>query len=433
MSVEYHAGPSPRLLPRTVEEVLRHWAQRGTGVALGVAVLAAWAALITWSQNDPSLSVNTAQPARNLLGAPGAFVADLLLHTIGLAVVFFLIAPLALAVELTSTGMISELRKKLAFAGLATVCIAGGASALPLVESWPLETLGFGGILGDFLHGSASRALAPLLGDAAGAIGGGVFFAFGFWALSKSLCLERLDLLDVGLSSAFDANAFKLRPFKRRRAPVEQPEPAAFHDEPREVRRGHAEPRFDVGRFEPEPPSWSMGDRILDIQKQYESSANAAATPLPAADHAASGDGQPHHPVMLDGEGLEDPDDLPNLLRRERAKAPANPLDGVRLMPQTDDAPVWQPASSATHSAPERRPPAPAPVPAAKAPAVRAGYRRPSLNNLTQPNGSRPSADTSPAVLQGKARMLEDVLADFRIKGTIRDVRPGPVITLFEL
>jgi S-DNA-T family DNA segregation ATPase FtsK/SpoIIIE len=426
MSVEYHAGPAPRLLPRTVEEVLRHWAQRSSGIALAAIVLAAWAALITWSQNDPSLSVNTAQPARNLLGAPGAFVADLLLHTIGLGVVFFLIAPLALAVELASSGTISELRKKLAFAGLATVCIAGGASALPLVESWPLKTLGFGGILGDFLHGSASRGLVPFLGDAAGAICGVAFFAFGFWALSKALCLERLDLLDVGLASAFDPNAFKLRPFKRRRAPVEQPEPATFDDEPLEDRRGRAEPRFDDVRIEPEPPSWSMDDPIFKIQEEFEAANKAAA---------ASVEG-PTHPVLLgDMAEPEDPEDLPSVLKRERAKAPANPSDGVRLMPQTDDAPVWRPTSSTTHSAPERRPPAPAPMPvaAAKAPAVRAGYRRPSLNNLAQTNGARPSADTSPAVLQGKARMLEDVLADFRIKGTIRDVRPGPVITLFEL
>jgi succinate dehydrogenase hydrophobic anchor subunit len=54
MSVEYHAGPSPRLLPRTVEEVLRHWAQRSSGIALAAIALAAWAALITWSQPSSS-------------------------------------------------------------------------------------------------------------------------------------------------------------------------------------------------------------------------------------------------------------------------------------------------------------------------------------------------------------------------------------------
>jgi S-DNA-T family DNA segregation ATPase FtsK/SpoIIIE len=36
-------------------------------------------------------------------------------------------------------------------------------------------------------------------------------------------------------------------------------------------------------------------------------------------------------------------------------------------------------------------------------------------------------------VLRGTARLLEEVLADFSIKGEIRDIKPGPVITLFEL
>ena len=39
----------------------------------------------------------------------------------------------------------------------------------------------------------------------------------------------------------------------------------------------------------------------------------------------------------------------------------------------------------------------------------------------------------SQAALRGSARMLEDALADFGIKGEIRDIKPGPVITLFEL
>ena len=42
---------------------------------------------------------------------------------------------------------------------------------------------------------------------------------------------------------------------------------------------------------------------------------------------------------------------------------------------------------------------------------VATGYRRPSLNLLKPQKTAQPSADTSPSVLQGRARMLEDVLA----------------------
>ncbi len=36
-------------------------------------------------------------------------------------------------------------------------------------------------------------------------------------------------------------------------------------------------------------------------------------------------------------------------------------------------------------------------------------------------------------MLRGTARLLEEVLADFSIKGEVREIRPGPVVTLFEL
>ncbi len=35
--------------------------------------------------------------------------------------------------------------------------------------------------------------------------------------------------------------------------------------------------------------------------------------------------------------------------------------------------------------------------------------------------------------MRGNARLLEDVLADFGIKGEVKDIRPGPVVTLYEL
>ena len=42
-------------------------------------------------------------------------------------------------------------------------------------------------------------------------------------------------------------------------------------------------------------------------------------------------------------------------------------------------------------------------------------------------------AEISQAVMRGNARLLEDVLADFGVKGEIKDIRPGPVVTLYEL
>ena len=60
-------------------------------------------------------------------------------------------------------------------------------------------------------------------------------------------------------------------------------------------------------------------------------------------------------------------------------------------------------------------------------------YRRPSLNMLKRPVAQKQGPEASPAAMRGVARLLEDVLVDFGIKGQIQDIKPGPVVTLYEL
>ncbi len=60
-------------------------------------------------------------------------------------------------------------------------------------------------------------------------------------------------------------------------------------------------------------------------------------------------------------------------------------------------------------------------------------YKRPSLNLLKRPAYAKPSQEFTSTVLRGTARLLEDVLADFGIKGEVKDIKPGPVVTLYEL
>ncbi|MEO1253096.1 MAG: DNA translocase FtsK 4TM domain-containing protein, partial [Pseudomonadota bacterium] len=59
-------------------------------------------------------------------------------------------------------------------------------------------------------------------------------------------------------------------------------------------------------------------------------------------------------------------------------------------------------------------------------------YELPALNLLAKPNASRRTVISDEALDQN-ARMLETVLADFGVRGEIINVRPGPVVTLYEL
>ncbi|MCS6757972.1 MAG: cell division protein FtsK, partial [Candidatus Devosia euplotis] len=56
-----------------------------------------------------------------------------------------------------------------------------------------------------------------------------------------------------------------------------------------------------------------------------------------------------------------------------------------------------------------------------------------SLSLLAEPKHKGPSPDHVPERLEEMARQLEGVLEDFGVKGDIINVRPGPVVTLFEL
>ena len=60
------------------------------------------------------------------------------------------------------------------------------------------------------------------------------------------------------------------------------------------------------------------------------------------------------------------------------------------------------------------------------------GWRTPPLDLLAAPP-TRVAAGPSAEALQGNARMLEQVLSDYGVSGSISEIRPGPVVTLYEL
>src|SRR5690606_15574848 len=65
-------------------------------------------------------------------------------------------------------------------------------------------------------------------------------------------------------------------------------------------------------------------------------------------------------------------------------------------------------------------------------PRAKKDFDLPSLDVLTPPS-TRVEKVVSKDALEANARMLESVLDDFGIKGQIVKVRPGPVVTLYEL
>jgi S-DNA-T family DNA segregation ATPase FtsK/SpoIIIE len=60
-------------------------------------------------------------------------------------------------------------------------------------------------------------------------------------------------------------------------------------------------------------------------------------------------------------------------------------------------------------------------------------FELPPLHLLAEPKSSERKTTVSAAALEQNARLLEGVLDDFGVRGEIMNVRPGPVVTLYEL
>ncbi|MDP2115876.1 MAG: DNA translocase FtsK 4TM domain-containing protein, partial [Brevundimonas sp.] len=129
--------------------------------------------------------------------------------------------------------------------------------------------------------------------------------------------------------------------------------------------------------------------------------------------------------------------------RRAAAKAPPR----VRPAPDPEDDPAaFDPAPPWEAPAPVRDAPEPK-VAAAKAPKPRreaddsqaafdfvrpsTGFDLPPLSMLTKPAKRVASVDEE--ALKQNAKMLEGVLQEFGVRGVIDQIRPGPVVTLYEL
>ena len=149
-----------------------------------------------------------------------------------------------------------------------------------------------------------------------------------------------------------------------------------------------------------------------------------------------------------------DPESLARLLHRE-PKAPPAPVAPVRKPAKTrqpaaraplspiddaDDTPINAPAPAAEPVLNIRQPKAPARTgreTRERQPAFdfdeskKGGFQLPELSMLAQP---KPRASVyDEASLRQNARLLESVLSEFGVRGAIDQIRPGPVVTLYEL
>jgi len=454
----YQARQRDPLFDKDTAAVLERRGRELIGlVLLGVALCAAMI-LGTYSPEDPSWLSATDQPAQNALGYLGASIASPLFIIAGFGS-WGIVAVLAVwgLRYLTHVGS-DRAFGRLIFAPIAVALGAVVASTYVPPATWT-HSFGLGGLFGDTVLGAilgvvpikASLGLKIL--SAIMAVAGLAVYLFALgttrdevrrfvryllrgivmvydyivrglvWALR--VCVAGLVRVNGAMADRRAARAErKLETAEGLRAePIVQPEGEVLRAE-----RSIAPPAPKPGLLsrlrgaEPEvhpedPGSDRISAKIADVIRTRV---------------ANGGQGQP---VVLRARDIVDDD----LDRRE--------LPETELVPPAPIAPEPEPTVSfSSHRAPvERRvvQPTAKPAPVSRKAAAEAqpslrfddtapAYELPPLSLLS--NASEAGKHHLPdEALEENAKMLEAVLDDYGVKGEIVSVRPGPVVTMYEL
>ncbi len=435
MSLERIGRESQPLFLDSVEERLVGWLLKAVGWILLAAALAGWLSLATWSAQDPSLTHATSSAARNWLGQPGAIVSDLLLQTLGFAAIFAFLGLAGPGLELVQHRRVTGLKLRLGLFPAAVLALAGAFGSLPAPEVWPLSH-GLGGILGDMVFGAISGLFAVVNPARAGVVTGLLLFAGGMCLLSSGLGLGQREwaLLwkpGASLGQAPSAPRGDWRSWLARgrgglagRRPASEPAFATGtpdygvppHQQPGPAPYQHRHPHYGHATDPVQPPHPQFAGAHYDEAPRIE-----PELPVPSAASA-----EPLPRVLMPRPHVPEP-------RQHREPASF----GETFERSTEQASH----AMAARFAPPREPQAAKARSAADIlgsliayrPTGEAAWKRPSLNLLKRPPASRPGPEFSQPVLRGSARLLEDVLNDFGIKGEVKDIRPGPIVTLFEM
>ncbi|WP_158802801.1 MULTISPECIES: DNA translocase FtsK 4TM domain-containing protein [unclassified Acidisoma] len=346
------------------------------GLVLGLAGVALAVALGSYHPSDASFDTAGAV-VRNLAGPGGAILADLLWQGFGI------VAVLPAGVMLLWGWRIAE-SKRLSFVLLRILALA---VSMPLVAgvlaTLPVSGVITGGWLSSGLGGAVGfgvgHGLVGLGADALGALGAAIV-----WVIELLLGLG-LAAFGFGLSlgewrtagrhagrGALGAANFSMRSSGQ-------------------VARGMSGAGRGLGVLWRLLPDWGQ-----------------------AADREQAR--APHPATLLPPMEPEDaPDALPPMARQAtpfapQPAAPRAPAPAVRV----------QPPKKRENLSPEIQPSLPL------------GWRFPTLSLLKEPPLRR-GVGVSPEALQANARLLETVLSDYGVQGSIVEIRPGPVVTLYEL
>ncbi|MHA6299690.1 DNA translocase FtsK [Devosia sp. CAU 1758] len=397
------------------------------------------ASLASWSVDDPSLSLATGKSAANWLGFPGAVIADLVFQFLGLAGLV-MVVPLALwGWAMTRRHIVTRPGLRVpAWIG-AVLLFSGVFSFISMPDTWPLPT-GLGG-----LSGMVFTNLAGMIAGSDPQPVTSILFAIILAAPALALFW-----IAMGLGTSIPARPQKAGAARKAaEADEREPNPVVEVAMGAVVHLGYSL-RTAFRRAKAEHATRRATQDAPDFGHDTEPAMNAAVAPDVRFDREPAA-GHPQRRIHAPSQHVE-----PSFKPTARVLAQADyddtavdyPDESEDDIPFVPDAPMparTQRGDSRFHPVDPAAPrvAAPAPRPSQGQRVFReaqgslldepTGFELPALSLLAEPRRIGPSPEHAPERLEAMARQLEAVLADFGVKGDIINVRPGPVVTLFEL
>ncbi len=409
-------------------ELVRRQIRFVIGLVILVVLALAIAALATWNVADPSFSNANGAVPHNALGFSGAAFADLVMQFFGLAGVIGLLPALFWAIGLLRNRPVDRISRRSAawFGGAWLTAALFGL--MPGSQNWPLPN-GLGGVLGDmalkipsvFTGGFPSGLVAVMLGVLIAPVACWLML-FGAHLIGRGVevgssdaaAVEDDEDVDEGAGGSLILGAIT----------------HAWYTTRGRIRRMTGLASLRKLRVLPESP--------LDLNGEYAQSGDGLyeGASRPVGDRIEPGFAPVtrSRPVPVDDAPPFDIDDepLPDGILSDDMDDDDDPASDWR--PQT------APAQARTTPSPRVAAPAERPKPSARVQRDAQGsmledngFTLPSVHLLTEARNVVKDSSLSPEALEQNARMLEGVLQDFGVKGEIIHVRPGPVVTLYEL
>ncbi|MBX9453950.1 MAG: DNA translocase FtsK [Mesorhizobium sp.] len=403
---------------------------RAAGLGGLAAIAFCLASLGTWSVADPSFSHATDNPVTNAMGYPGAVVSDLLMQFFGLSSVVALVPGLAWATWLLLARRVDRMpRRAAAWAGGAALA-AGIVGCIGAPPTWPLPS-GLGGVVGDVALAIPSWFAGGYPTGAAAILTIALYAVPTLWLLAFGAAIIRRPVDE-------DAPAASGRPARKRRAQEVEEEDDLEDDEDG---RGGLLAAFGAVTH------WWLSTRAF-VRR------HTAGIPRPRVlDRYDDEDDMPEMPVVARRADRIEPgfDNAPRLDDVEPPFDVGNSDDYQAYDDDFDDDVVIRPTPPASDAQAQVRQFRSDAATRVEAPAARPqqgarvqreaqrsligpdAFEMPSLHFLSEAKNVARDPSLSQDALEQNARLLEGVLEDFGVKGEIIHVRPGPVVTLYEL